>query len=263
MVIDRQGLEIIKLAAEKFRMKLAWLSTMSYQPRPRELNWIIDSGATCHIGNDRSFFVDFKNLEKPLDITLGDGHVLKAEGCGTVTLMLQSAPVKRKCKLHEVLYVPDRAYNSVSGNLYYLPCVTSKDHIHVANTTMNSSDGVLKENLWHRRFCHLGSSNLQKLAKKSLFDFSPAREISFCEPCVKGKIHRNQFPAHSERITSEPLELVHSDVCRTIASKSLSGSEYFVTFTDDMTRYAWVYLKRKSEVFGIFKNWKAREQYNC
>ena len=56
---------------------------------------------------------------------------------------------------------------------------------------------------------------------------------------------------------SEPLELVHSDVCGKISSKSLSGAEYFVTFIDNKTRYIWVYvIKKKSDVFKCFCEWK-------
>ena len=41
-------------------------------------------------------------------------------------------------------------------------------------------------------------------------------------------------------------------------SKSCGGAEYFLTFTEDKTRYVWVYpVKQKSEVFGRFLEWKA------
>ena len=54
------------------------------------------------------------------------------------------------------------------------------------------------------------------------------------------------------------LELIHSDVCGKINSKSLSGAEYFVTFVGDKTRYIWIYvLKCKSQVFQYFQEWKA------
>ncbi len=42
----------------------------------RTNTWIIDSGATCHMCNDVSKFVKLHNLEKPEDVTLGDGHVV-------------------------------------------------------------------------------------------------------------------------------------------------------------------------------------------
>lgn len=36
------------------------------------------------------------------------------------------------------------------------------------------------------------------------------------------------------------------------------GAEYFLTFTDDKTKYTWVYiLKTKDQVFDCFLQWKA------
>ena len=70
-------------------------------------NWIVDSGATCHVCNDSSLFIELHNLKNPLDIILGDGHTLRATRCGTVILLLKSGSLNRKCKLHDVLYVPE------------------------------------------------------------------------------------------------------------------------------------------------------------
>ena len=43
-----------------------------------------------------------------------------------------------------------------------------------------------------------------------------------------------------------------------INTKSCGGAEYFLIFTDDKTRYAWVYpLKQKGDVFNQFLEWKA------
>ena len=53
-------------------------------------NWIVDSGATCHICNDCNSFVELHNLKKTLDVTLGDGHTLKAIKHGTVILMMNT-----------------------------------------------------------------------------------------------------------------------------------------------------------------------------
>ena len=38
----------------------------------------------------------------------------------------------------------------------------------------------------------------------------------------------------------------------------MNGSRYFLTFIDDLSRFTWVYfLKKKSEVFEKFKDFKA------
>ena len=83
-------------------------------------------------------------------------------------------------------------------------------------------------------------------------------EMEFCESCGLGKIHRSSFPTCGGKRAKAPLELVHSDVCGKVNSRSLSGAEYFLTFVDDQTRYIWIYiLKQKSQVFKCFQNWKA------
>ena len=52
-------------------------------------NWIIDSGATSHMCNDKRLFSDFRRLEKPEQVTLGDRHELEAVGRGTVYLSMK------------------------------------------------------------------------------------------------------------------------------------------------------------------------------
>ena len=82
-------------------------------------------------------------------------------------------------------------------------------------------------------------------------------DIGFCETCIGGKHHRSSFET-SKSQTKEPLELVHSDMCGKMREKSIGGAEYFLTFTDDKTRYSWVYpLKTKDQVFDRFLEWKA------
>ena len=70
-------------------------------------NWIIDSGATCHMCNDKTLFTSFESLDKPQEVSLGDGHVSKAVAQGVVLLEMKLPGGKtRKCKLVDVLYVP-------------------------------------------------------------------------------------------------------------------------------------------------------------
>ena len=82
-----------------------------------------------------------------------------------------------------------------------------------------------KEDVWHRRYGHLGVRNLRKLAKDNLvndFDYDISKEISFCEPCTNGKHHRSSFLTSGAKRAGEPVGLVHGDVCG-IGEKSLSG----------------------------------------
>ena len=256
----------------------------------RTNSWIVDSGATCHMCNDHEMFSDFCPLRQPLEVALGDGHLLEAIGRGVVSMKTKLPDGKvKKCKLHDVLCVPALSYNLLSvskvteagkvtnftdagcqivdscqkvvavavrvGSLYYLECLDSRQQVHTASVEET------KETIWHRRFGHLSAQNLQKLRRDQMvsgFDFDASKDIGFCESCVEGKHHRSQFPASCSKPSGELLELVHSDVCGKVNAKSLSGAEYFLTFIDDKTRYVWTYvLKRKDQVFEKFLEWKA------
>ena len=164
-------------------------------------DWIVDSGATCHMCNDDKLFVELRSLKKPLEVTLGDGCAVEATGQGTVVLEMASTSGKTsRCKLHEVLYVPDLSCNLLSvskaaeagkvvefdevscrildanrklitaatrkGNLYYLNCLTDRQQANAADKRNQPT----KEDVWHQRYGHLGVQNLRKLAKEELVD---------------------------------------------------------------------------------------------
>ncbi|GJW72164.1 retrotransposon protein, putative, ty1-copia subclass [Tanacetum coccineum] len=68
---------------------------------------------------------------------------------------------------------------------------------------------------------------------------------------------RKPFPHRTETAT-DLLGLIHTDVCGPLRHVSRQGASYFITFTDDYSRYGYVYLlKHKHEVFetfNVFKN---------
>ena len=53
------------------------------------------------------------------------------------------------------------------------------------------------------------------------------------------------------------LELVHTDVCGPFRTTHRNNERYFVSFIDDYSRYAYVYLmKHKHETFEMFKEFQ-------
>ncbi|KAH9743690.1 hypothetical protein KPL70_003387 [Citrus sinensis] len=82
-----------------------------------------------------------------------------------------------------------------------------------------------------------------------------------CPKIVKsGKMTKRPFSAKGVRATV-PLELVHTDVCGPINVQARGGYEYFITFTDDYSRYGYVYLMRhKSEALEKFKEYRAETE---
>ncbi|CAL9005789.1 unnamed protein product [Prunus brigantina] len=81
-----------------------------------------------------------------------------------------------------------------------------------------------------------------------------------CEDCATCKAHREAFDKTEVWKASQPLELIHSDVCGLTLMQvtTIRGNKYFLTFIDDHTRVCWVFfLQHKSSVFSMFKRFKA------
>ena len=249
--------------------------------------WIIDSGATTHMCSNKKAFTTLYQLESPIKVTVGDGRALTAIGRGDVVLNMECpSSESESCTLHDVLYVPELSYNLVSvakvsqkgkivkftsnacyildkkhkmiakalkvEKLYRFKCKPVHEHAGIATNS--------KEDIWHKRFGHLGVSSLQRLSHDRLvdgFDYDVSQQLTFCDTCPQRKQHRTKFPSSDWR-AGELLGLVHSDVCGKMNEKSLGGAEYFLSFIDDKTRYVWVYfLRTKGEVYEKFLEWKA------
>ncbi|KAK8652200.1 hypothetical protein V6N13_061222 [Hibiscus sabdariffa] len=68
------------------------------------------------------------------------------------------------------------------------------------------------------------------------------------------------FTGKGER-ASDLLGLIHSDVCGPMNTQARGGFQYFITFTDDFSRYGYIYLMRhKSEALEKFKDFKNEVQ---
>ena len=77
--------------------------------------------------------------------------------------------------------------------------------------------------------------------------------VDACEPCLMGKMTKTSFSRTMERAT-DLLEIIHTDVCGPMNIEARGAYRYFLTFTDDLRRYGYIYLtKHKSETFEKFK----------
>ena len=63
---------------------------------------------------------------------------------------------------------------------------------------------------------------------------------------------------------SDLLELIHTDVYGPMSSTARGGFQYFINFTDDLSRYGYVYLmKHKSKTFEKFKEFQSEVENQC
>ena len=77
-----------------------------------------------------------------------------------------------------------------------------------------------------------------------------------CEGCEMGKSKRLPFPTSKSR-AKQPLDLVHSDLDE-MSDISIGGYKYTATYLDDYSSFGVIfYLKKKSDEFATFKQYKA------
>ena len=100
--------------------------------------------------------------------------------------------------------------------------------------------------LWHCRLGHIGVKRMKKLHTDGILESLDYESLDACEPCLMGKMTKTPFSRTMERAT-DLLEVIHTDVCSPMNIEA-RGDLYFLTPTDDLSRYGYIYLmKHKSE----------------
>ena len=81
----------------------------------------------------------------------------------------------------------------------------------------------------------------------------------FCESCVHAKAIRKPVPKVREgKRASKFGEEVHSDLWGKAPVQTKAGRKYYITFTDDATRYTYIeFLHAKSDAFQSYKHFEA------
>ena len=103
---------------------------------------------------------------------------------------------------------------------------------------------------------HIGVKRMKKLHKDGFLESLGYESFDACEPCLLGKMTKTPFSGTMERATNL-LEIIHIDVCDPMSVDARGKYHYFLTFTDDLSRYGYIYLmKHKSETFEKFKEFQ-------
>nr|GEX30777.1 hypothetical protein [Tanacetum cinerariifolium] len=156
---------------------------------------------------------------------------------------------------------------SVSLNsLFYFSVVSVNGVFEIDmnnNVSKNNNNSIFSINknrvrlrffyLWHCRLAHIGKTRMQKLQREGLLESINDESFDKGESCISRKMTKKPFNNNVERAT-DLLGLIHKDVCGPLRHVSKKGASYFLTFTDDFSRYGYVYLlKLQHEVFENFK----------
>jgi hypothetical protein len=212
--------------------------------------WILDSGASKHMVSSKERLINAEPLGVPTVVVLGDGRRLEATHQG-------QALIPPNVKLTEVLYVPGLKENlfsiSMASAINGVKIVMENGLCHVMKggevaLSAKKHGGVFRvmaamatdEQLgkggdlidYHRRCGHMNFRTILQMGKMGILP--PIREQaelsdSDCQTCMKDKMIRAVIPEQSSGKRKEAGQLIHSDLCGPMRTRSLQGNTYMVT----------------------------------
>ena len=247
-------------------------------------NFVLDTGSPIHICNSlQGLQVSRRFEEGDRFLNVGDGSRVPVLALGVIKLSLESCSVI----LNDCHYCPSFILNvisvgqlakenfefSIKNDSFYIimngvkimigqlinGIYTLSRSVNVMNISSNKRprlDCVSDGYLWHCRLGHINKNRMRKLVREGILDVDDCESLPTCESCLLGKMTKSPFTRKGER-ANELLSLVHTDVCRPMSVNARGGYSYFITFTDDFSRYGFVFLMRhKSESFEMFKRYR-------
>lgn len=133
-----------------------------------QFEWICDSGASAHMTNQSSWFIDIKPLKEPLLVKVANDKLISAVGSGTICIQAQVGGQWHDRKIENVLYIPE-----LKRSLFSVGAMINKGYTHHAfkdycefrdNRGNLSCKGTRKNNLWYMKFKikHMVECNIAK-----------------------------------------------------------------------------------------------------
>ena len=227
---------------------------------------VLDTGCGSHIRVNVQSLQRSRSLAKgEVDLRVGNGARVVALAVGVSDLTLPSGLV---FQLKNCYYVPTVSRNIISvscldvdgfhfiiknnifsiynadifyGNAHlsnglYVLNLEQPKPIYIIDTKRFKSNDLNPTYFWHCRLGHVNEKCILKVHQNGLIHSFDLESFETCESCLLGKMTKAPFTRYSER-ASDLLGLIHTNVCGPISSISRGGYQYFITFTDDFSRY--------------------------
>ena len=220
-------------------------------------------------------------------VTVASGMEIPVRGIGTVHIDFRTSSGKLvAATINDVLFVPElKAGNLLSesklerigfsiiskdgqrrvmqdGKEFIFACLDMDNQFIVQESKYKASFVSYMEA--HQCFGHPGDSAMQHLRQRynKLIPHKP--EKFHCPSCILSKsVHHTEKSTHKR--TSKPFELIYSDLSGKFSVDSLGGKRYYITFIDDYSRYAWIYLLRnKNDAYQVIHDFVVyiKNQFN-
>ena len=253
-------------------------------------SWVLDTGCGSHICVNVQGLLSSRSLAKgEVDLRVGNGARVTALAVGVYDLTLPSRLVFQLKNCYYVSAVSiniisvscldvDGFYFIIKNNIFsiynteifygnshlsnglYVLNLEQPKPIYNIDTKRFKSNDLNPTYFRHCRLGHVNEKRILKLHQDGLIQSFSLESFDTRESYLLGKITKAPFAGHNER-ASDLLGLIHTDVCGPLSSIARGGYQYFITFTDDFSRYGYIYLMRhKSESFKKFKLFKNEVQ---
>lgn len=243
---------------------------------------LVDCGATAHMINDRSKFIEFDEKFNASEhfIELADGTRTAGLVAGKGVALYQIHDYdgnQREITLNDALYIPSFKQNIFSVHAAtqkgafvnfeqesaYVQSpdgttfpVTNRGKLYYLNS-ISTNSGARTAEEWHKVLGHCNYDSLfelQKVVKGMKFTDKITPE---CEVCIQGKMTQH-FNRKADAKATKPLEFIHTDLAGPITPTAREGLLYAMVFVDDYTGTIFVYfLKKKSDALQATKKFLA------
>jgi histone deacetylase 1/2 len=249
-----------------------------------DTNWYVDSGASDHITADLKKITVKDKYNSGDQVHTANGSGMSISAIGHSVLHTLSHPLHLKNILHvpgahkslvsvHKLVSDNDAYLELHPNLFLIKDRVTKRTLHqgrckgglyplepaAGEEEGKQVFGVTKLSTlrWHSRLGHPAFPIVKQVLRDNQLPYLVENNVeSVCDPCQRAKSHQLPY-AMSDNVSTMPLQLIHSHVWGP-APVTANKHVYYVSFIDDFSKYTWIYLiKRKSEVFEVFRNFQS------
>ena len=242
--------------------------------------FVVDSGSSAHIVQDKRWFVSYEKFVTTRVVKLGGSKSLQAEGSGTIRLTVCGQDHTVEIELKDVLFVPRMRRNLISVSKlsdegYTVICDQNGLTISDGETTIKtdrendlyllSAEETVEKGpqsgecliakigpntpkvslmLAHKALGHTSKKKVIETLDRANIKYTD--DMTTCDACIQGKQHRATYRSKPEKALAQSKGYCHADLC-TAPVDSLGGNKYFLCITDEYSKYRAVYfLKTKT-----------------
>lgn len=259
-----------------------------------EHGWILDSGCTIHITNNRKVLFDVENLEDKITVCGPDGKTIghanikgkvMFDGGFTATDVIYIPTIKQNLlSLGKLMGKPGLGISSQGKSFILtkdgctLTCSTNGSTLLRVNEqpcifypeVLNnlSHESLAGLDLWHHRLGHASRDVLLRMHKEALVDGLNLKLVckSHCKGCILGKQVKRPLRKKAIKRSATPGERIHVDLIGPMRNPSIRGYRYLITIVDDATRiFTCLPLATKhhaTEVLEQYMAWSDRQTGN-